>query len=276
MTGPRPTSDATARDPGKPSLKPEAIIKWLVVAVVVLVLIIGVLLALGSSGSTESDSADPGTAQSTAPSPPPTSSSTARAEYVMDAKGWQDTEARCEAPSRPLETARTADALVVICFTPGGELAYKGVRTSDGDSIVIDEVEVTSWSYSARNEGVHYGVTNTELTISSGDSIIYQSPFIERRGNSLSDERPTAPAATTTTSRQPSQGGRESFPPLPGSEAEGQDRGNGSAAEDGYGMYESYGEYNLHFQCTVWKMPTTPCFEIIEKYGPEAESQFGN
>lgn len=191
MTGPRPNADVADRDPGKPGTKPEAVIKWLIAAVVVLAVLIGALIVFASLTSTEPDSSDPTASplldlSQTSAAPPIN-----EAQYVMDSKGWRDSPARCESSERPMVTGRTEHALVVVCSGPAG-LIYKGVRIDDGDAISIGGVQPLSWAYIAENNGVRYRVTISDLTISSEDEILAQDPFLDYRGNTLATATPSS------------------------------------------------------------------------------------
>ncbi|MCR8695218.1 hypothetical protein NWP13_22030 [Rhodococcus pyridinivorans] len=259
-SGNQPQHSDLPRDHGKSAWQ------WMSLAIIAVLVIAlaGVTAALVVSNSDESED----TAASAATSPfhtLPLSASTspsAPAQPVMDAAGWHGTAARCEEPNSPMVTARTVDTLMVVCSGPDG-LVYKHVRESDGSTVSIDEVDALGWAYIATDVGKHYGVTTTELTISSGDAILYQSPFVESRGNTLS--------ARPTTASPPTLSTRTTVPPQSESTTIERGEANDSSGDDSYGRYGSYGEYSTHFQCVAFNTPSEVCSSLIEKYGSEAE-----
>ncbi|MCT2062213.1 hypothetical protein [Dietzia cinnamea] len=213
----------------------------------------------GLGGGTASAPESPGPESAQPPAPTQSDRS-----FVMDRQGWQDSTARCDGTDRTLVTARTEYALIAICST-NSSLVYKGERILQGDSVEIGNLIVDGWGFRALDHGVEYRVTETELTISSGGSVLSEDPFIEYRGNDQSQ-----PARTDFL---PQPQSRSVVPPLPGAsnEPKSSESPNGTGEQNGYGKYESWGEYATHWQCVVNHTPSQICLELVAKYGPEAE-----
>ncbi|MCC8930774.1 MULTISPECIES: hypothetical protein [Nocardiaceae] len=245
---------------------------WIGVAIIVVLTIalVGVTTALVATKSDESNE----TASATTPAPsatpaltsepspsatPPPAFQPVPTAYVMDAAGWQGSSARCGAPESAVVTARTVDSLVVVCSGQAG-LVYRGVWLADASPITIEQVGVVGRDYVATNSTVRHQVSATQLTVSSGNSILTQSPFVEYRGGT-----PSVGAPATTSLRPTTRG---TVPQQPGSSPEQQDS-PGPCAYNGCDEFESYGEYSSHFQCVVFNVSSDECRRLIEKYGTE-------
>lgn len=248
--------------------------KWISAAIIAALALAlgGVTAALVATNSekTEDTAAATTPARSAPPSPTsrPASSATptptsppSPTTYVMDAAGWQGSSARCGAPETAVVTARTVDSLVVVCSGEAG-LVYRGVWLADASPITIDQVEAVGRDYVANNSTVQHRVSTTELTVSSGNSILTQSPFVEYRGRTPSND---APAPTSLRPTITSETGAQQ----PGSSPQQLDN-PGPCAYNGCDEFESYGEYSSHFQCVVFNVRSDECRRLIEKYGTEA------
>lgn len=262
--------DFSSPGPGQEANQGQTTWKW--VAILALVAL-GIALAVAAIALTRLDpssgQAEGGGTASTPESPGPESAqppapTQSDRSFVMDRQGWQDSTARCDGTDRTLVTARTEYALIAICSTNSG-LVYKGERILQGDSVEISNLIVDGWGFRALDNGAEYRVTETELTISSGGSVLSENPFIEYRGNDQSQ-----PARTGFLPRPQS---RPVVPPLPGASNEptSSESPDGTGEQNGYGKYESWGEYATHWQCVVNHTPSQICRELVAKYGPEAE-----
>lgn len=252
----------TANSSRQGSTRDRAAWKWIAITALALLALAVVVAAVAVSQLGRSESAQPALEAPTSPREPWSPSDPGPRIFAMDEYGWQDSTARCEPGDSSLVTARTEYALLAICSGEDG-LVYRGERIHEGDSIEIGNLSVDGWGFNAINESVHYRVTETELTISSGDNVIADDPFVEYRGNNASN---AAPRPSSSVPTRPEFG----LPALPGSPGQGRGDPPETGADGGYGRYESYGEYANHFQCTVYSTPTAQCRELIEKYGPEA------
>jgi hypothetical protein len=116
---------------------------------------------------------------------PPSEPSPREPEFATDAKGFVNTSARCDEAQTAVALGRTERSYVVICGGANGHYEYLGVRLSD-DAILKTAAETTpSRGFLARNAGVVYAVSPTELLVTAGDSVIKQEPMIEFYGSTL-------------------------------------------------------------------------------------------
>ncbi|WP_235916443.1 serine/threonine-protein kinase [Antrihabitans cavernicola] len=110
--------------------------------------------------------------------PPATSVGVAGA----DSRGFTGiAAARCNAADPAVVVGRTTDSLVVICQTPAARYYYKGVRTSDGADIELDDPRPTPDGFAVTNsvDGTQYRVTSDALTILANGQVAAQESMVD-------------------------------------------------------------------------------------------------
>ncbi len=138
---------------------------------------------------------------------------TATAAPSTDERGFVDSTARCDAPSKAVAYGATANSRVAICKDDAsGQYQYRGVRVSDGARLILAATSTTG-GYVAENDGITYTVTSTELSISAGGKQIREEPMVEFHGTapggssspqSSSRSSQSSPQPSTSTPTQPS------------------------------------------------------------------------
>jgi hypothetical protein len=111
------------------------------------------------------------------PTPPPAQAS----GPAMDARGFVDSAARCDASQRAVAIARTERAAVVVCQGPDGAYEYQGVRLQDGAALQIDDVRPIAAGFEARNGSTTYRLSPTELVVISGETLQSRDAVVEYR-----------------------------------------------------------------------------------------------
>ncbi|WP_156425212.1 hypothetical protein [Mycobacterium sp. GA-1285] len=101
----------------------------------------------------------------------------AQSTIAIDAHGFVDSEARCEAPWQPTALGRTQFALVAICKR-GGSYEYRGVRMSDGLVLTAPAVENNDGVFTVENEGATYTFSAKELVVTAGDRVLVTEPMV--------------------------------------------------------------------------------------------------
>lgn len=140
-----------------------------------------------------------------------------------DEFGYLDSAARCDADQTLVAYGRTSRAQVAICVDPGGELQYRGVRSSDGAFLMMPAGRAADGSIVATNGDATYAVSPSTLLVSEGDSVIYRGSWIEFRepgfdagAGSSSSSSPSstssAPSSSPATSQTPAEPATDSPP----------------------------------------------------------------
>ncbi|KUI48378.1 hypothetical protein AU198_20595 [Mycobacterium sp. GA-1199] len=101
----------------------------------------------------------------------------AQSAIAIDARGFVDSKARCEAPWRPAALGRTQFALVAICER-GGNYEYRGVRMSDGLVLTAPAVENSDGVFTVENEGATYTFSAKELVVTAEDRVLVTEPMV--------------------------------------------------------------------------------------------------
>jgi hypothetical protein len=101
--------------------------------------------------------------------------------YTFDQSGFVDTDARCRNTQTARAIGRTAGSLVVICLDRSGRFEYHGVRLTDKAALSARAENTPERKFLARNYGVDYAVSPTELLVTSGSAVIKREPMVEYR-----------------------------------------------------------------------------------------------
>ena len=135
------------------------------------------------------------------PSPPPTPTKKPAAPFATDEHGFINSAARCDDTQTTDSIGRTHRSLVVICVDPSGKFEYRGVRLSDNAALRVAAEPTSGGGFVARNEGVTYAVSPTELVVTAGEEVLFRESMIDHLAPRLPATRPSAPSPTTTPSR---------------------------------------------------------------------------
>lgn len=101
--------------------------------------------------------------------------------YAFDQAGFVDSGARCRETQTARAIGRTAGSLVVVCLDRSGHFEYHGVRLTDSAALAAKAEKTPERKFLARNHGVDYAVSPTELLVTSGDAVIKREPMVEYR-----------------------------------------------------------------------------------------------
>ncbi|WP_235623910.1 hypothetical protein [Mycolicibacterium goodii] len=101
--------------------------------------------------------------------------------YAFDQAGFVDSGARCGDTQTARAIGRTAGSLVVICLDRSGHFEYHGVRLTDNAALAMQAEKIQERKFLARNHGVDYAVSPTELLVTSGAAVVKREPMVEYR-----------------------------------------------------------------------------------------------
>jgi len=101
--------------------------------------------------------------------------------YAFDQAGFVDSDARCRDTQTARAIGRTAGSLVVICLDRSGHFEYHGVRLTDKATLAARAEKTPQRMFLARNHGVDYAVSPTELLVTSGGAVAKREPMVEYR-----------------------------------------------------------------------------------------------
>lgn len=111
-----------------------------------------------------------------------------------DGQGYVDSTARCAKPDTAVIFGSTDTARVAICGTAGGDYQYRGVRVSDGATLVVAATKTAGNTFIARNDGATYTVTPQALSVTVGGDTFRTETWSDYHG-------PQAPASTSGTAK---------------------------------------------------------------------------
>ena len=178
-------------------------------ALVTVGLAVGVTVNFGAADTLPVAQAAPSTTATTTTATTTTATSSAgSAPYEADAKGYVDSEARCDDGQLVMAYGRTERSLMAICVDPSGDLEYRGVRLSDDASVTLPASRGSDGTVIAEKDGVTYSVSPKIFLVSEGDNVIYRDSWIElvqpgfsgSSTSSASTSATTSGSATTTVS----------------------------------------------------------------------------
>ena len=117
-------------------------------------------------------------------------------QLEADESGYLNSAARCDADQTLVAYGRTTRAQVAICLDPGGDLQYRGVRSSDGAFLMMPAGRAADGSIVATNGDATYAVSPSTLLVSEGDAVLYRGSWIEFREPGFD----TGPASSSASS----------------------------------------------------------------------------
>lgn len=140
-----------------------------------------------------------------------------------DGQGYLDSTARCAKPNTAVIFGATDTSRVAICQTSGGGYQYRGVRVSDGATLVVAATKTAGNTFIATNDGATYTVTPQALSVTVGGDTFRTETWTDYHGPKSSTStsgtsKSSASASTTTTattSGTPSSSATPLPPPLP-------------------------------------------------------------
>ena len=121
-----------------------------------------------------------------------------------DTGGYLDSTARCTAPDAPVLFGATKTSRVAICRTAAGAYEYRGVRVSDGATLIAAAEQVSSNSYAVSNDGVTYTVTPTALSVTANGDTFRTETWTDYHAPATPATAGTSATATTATTSKPS------------------------------------------------------------------------
>lgn len=110
---------------------------------------------------------------------PRTSTLSASTVSGADGQGFlPGTGPRCNSTNPAVAIGRTSKSQVVVCQTGAGRYYYKGLRTSDGSTIEIDDPTPTGAGFVALNGKVRYTIDPNSLVITEGTGVLADEPML--------------------------------------------------------------------------------------------------
>jgi hypothetical protein len=95
-------------------------------------------------------------------------------------QGFTDAGARCNADDPAVFAGYTAESRIVVCRTADNRYYYKGLRTTDGSGIELDDPVPTAAGFTARNGATTYDLGADTITITGTSGVLSVQPWIER------------------------------------------------------------------------------------------------
>jgi len=114
-----------------------------------------------------------------------------------DGEGYVNSTARCTGSDTAIIFGSTESSRVAICKTASGSYQYRGVRVSDGATLITTASQTSANSFVANNDGVKYTVTPTALSVTANGDTFRTETWTDYHG-------PQAPASSTSTTATPS------------------------------------------------------------------------
>lgn len=121
-----------------------------------------------------------------------------------DSAGYVDSTARCSAPDTAVLFGTTKSSRVAICKTAAGAYEYRGVRVSDGATLIASARKTSREAFVVDNAGVKYTVTPTALSVTAGGDTFRTETWTDFH---------SSPQDTTSTSSVPSTSSSASAAP---------------------------------------------------------------
>ncbi len=125
--------------------------------------------------------------------------STTAAASDTDERGFVDSDARCDEGQVAVAVGRTQRSKVAICTEPDGGYEYRGVRISDGASLVATAESTGDGAFVALNDGAQYSVSPTELVVTVGGKVIYRDTWVVYESPESDTEMESTVSTTPTT-----------------------------------------------------------------------------
>jgi serine/threonine protein kinase len=95
-------------------------------------------------------------------------------------QGFAEAGARCNAKDPAVFAGFTAESRIVVCRTADNRYYYKGLRTTDGSGIELDDPAPTATGFTARNGATTYELGADGVTITGPSGVLSVQPWIER------------------------------------------------------------------------------------------------
>ncbi|OBF11354.1 hypothetical protein [Mycobacterium sp. ACS4331] len=154
------------------------------------------MLPLAPATTAPATTAPATTAPATTKAPATTSASPKAAG--TDERGFVGSDARCPDGQSAVAFGRTQRSLVAICPDGSGGYEYRGVRISDGATLITEAEATGDGTFVALNDGAEYTVSPSTLAVTSGGKVIYRDTWVDYQSPSFAAET-GGPAATTSS-----------------------------------------------------------------------------
>jgi hypothetical protein len=115
---------------------------------------------------------------------------------ASDDAGYLNSTARCEKPSTAAVFGATAESRIAVCKNTDGTFTYRGVRISDGATLVVPAEQSTDGAFVADNNGISYLVTAKSLVVSRGADVLREEPMTDYHGAQAPAQQPTGTPTT--------------------------------------------------------------------------------
>ena len=135
-----------------------------------------------------------------APNPGPT------AVPPSDTQGYLNSTARCTQGDTAVVFGTTDTSRVAICKTAAGGFEYRGVRVSDGATLITTATQTSDDSFVAKSDGISYTVTAKALSVTSGGNTFRTEAWTDFNA-------PQSPATPTSGTAKPSTSASTSAAP---------------------------------------------------------------
>lgn len=112
-----------------------------------------------------------------------------------DSAGYLDSTARCTKPDIAVLFGATQSSRIAVCKTAAEAFEYRGVRMSDGATLIATATQTSGNTFTVKNDGVQYTITPTALSVTAnGDTF---------RTETWTDFHSTLPMPASGTSSTP-------------------------------------------------------------------------
>jgi hypothetical protein len=117
---------------------------------------------------------------------------------ASDDEGYVNSTARCAEPNSVVFFGSTDNSRIAICKSQDGKFTYRGVRVSDGASLIVPAEASGDATFVAESGGISYLVRAKSLVVSEGNTVIREEPMVD-----FHDPQAPAPKEATPTSTTP-------------------------------------------------------------------------
>lgn len=127
-----------------------------------------------------------------------------------DSAGYVDSTARCSAPDTAVLFGTTKSSRVAICKTAAGAYEYRGVRVSDGATLIASARKTSREAFVVDNDGVKYTVTPTALSVTAGGDTFRTETWTDFHSSpqdTTSTSTSSVPSTSSSASAAPTTSG---------------------------------------------------------------------
>ena len=99
--------------------------------------------------------------------------------FAMDARGYVNSPARCDAPQTAVLVGRTPLSLIAVCKDKGGHYEYRGLRLRDGALLRLPAEPNANGSFRARKEKITYTISEHKLLLTTGVRVVRDEAMLD-------------------------------------------------------------------------------------------------